>query len=215
MIGLIVDEQSWGESIYAFGGKIIKNLEELRSAEVDDDNDISHHGIKGQQWGVRNGPPYPLGAGGDTIANGNAVRLKDYKGNAYFISQEKLDGKTLNPRVPRNYLTKNGYEDSETPRISFAPTIDQCLAGLSQNVEGNTYYVYQPKNISKCQVYKPNTKAVPDSSITGELWITNPTELTRVTKIKVTGNRGTDGKEYSYGDKKAVLFDDWTYEETD
>ena len=26
-------------------------------------NAIYHHGIKGQQWGVRNGPPYPLGAG--------------------------------------------------------------------------------------------------------------------------------------------------------
>jgi hypothetical protein len=23
-------------------------------------NDIAHHGIKGQKWGVRNGPPYPL-----------------------------------------------------------------------------------------------------------------------------------------------------------
>lgn len=23
-------------------------------------NDLSHHGIKGQKWGVRNGPPYPL-----------------------------------------------------------------------------------------------------------------------------------------------------------
>lgn len=24
------------------------------------DNDLMHHGIKGQQWGIRNGPPYPL-----------------------------------------------------------------------------------------------------------------------------------------------------------
>lgn len=21
---------------------------------------ISHHGVKGQKWGVKNGPPYPL-----------------------------------------------------------------------------------------------------------------------------------------------------------
>ena len=23
-------------------------------------NELQHHGIKGQKWGVRNGPPYPI-----------------------------------------------------------------------------------------------------------------------------------------------------------
>lgn len=27
---------------------------------IPSDNDLMHHGIKGQKWGVRNGPPYPL-----------------------------------------------------------------------------------------------------------------------------------------------------------
>lgn len=43
-----------------FVEKVFRALGELRAAEVDDDADISHHGIKGQQWGIRNGPPYPL-----------------------------------------------------------------------------------------------------------------------------------------------------------
>ena len=30
--------------------------------EIDYKNELRHHGIKGQKWGVRNGPPYPLGA---------------------------------------------------------------------------------------------------------------------------------------------------------
>ena len=25
--------------------------------------ELYHHGIRGQRWGERNGPPYPLGAG--------------------------------------------------------------------------------------------------------------------------------------------------------
>lgn len=178
---------------------------------IDEDLYLSHHGIKGQKWGIRNGPPYPL----DSIANGNAVLLKNYKGPAYFISEKKLDDLNLKPRVPNNYLTKNGYEDKETPRISFAPSIDKCLAGLSQNLDDKTFYVYSPKDLSKCEVYKPNEKAVPDSKITDELWITNPVELQPVKKIKITGNRGEEGKIYSYGDKKAILFDDWTYEDID
>lgn len=120
---------------------------------------------------------------------------------------------TLQPRIPKNYLTDNGYEDNETPRVSMAPTIDKCLAGLSQNLEDKSFYVYAPKEIKKCEVYKPNTRAVPDCEITEELWITNPVELKEIKQIKITGNRNEDGKTYNYGNNQAVLYDDWTYEE--
>ena len=43
-----------------FGEKVFRALGELQAAESDNETDISHHGIKGQQWGKRNGPPYPL-----------------------------------------------------------------------------------------------------------------------------------------------------------
>lgn len=183
--------------------------------EMTHSEELKHHGIKGQHWGVRNGPPYPLGSTGNTLSNGNAIQLKNYKGPAYFISEQQFEDSHLEPRVPRNFMTKNGYEDNETPRISFAPSVGQCLAGLSQNVENKTFYVYEPVDISKCEVYKPNTKAVPDSDITSELWVVNPIDIKQTRKIKVTGNLGKDGKEYSYGDKTAILFDDWTYEDTD
>lgn len=176
---------------------------------------LSHHGIKGQCWGVQNGPPYPIGRSGQTLSNGNAKLLKNYKGPAYFVSEKKFEDTHLTPRVPNNYMTKHGFEDSETPRVSFAPTIEQCLAGLSQNLDDKTFYVYEPVDISKCEVYKPNNKAVPDSDITNELWVTNPVDIRPVKKIKITGNKGEDGKEYSYGQDKAILFDDWTFEAVD
>ena len=28
--------------------------------------ELYHHGIEGQKWGIRNGPPYPLDSNGDT-----------------------------------------------------------------------------------------------------------------------------------------------------
>lgn len=35
--------------------------------------EIFHHGIRGQKWGVRNGPPYPLDASRDTIIPKGAI----------------------------------------------------------------------------------------------------------------------------------------------
>lgn len=138
--------------------------------------------------------------------------MKNYNGPAYFVSEKPLSGKTLTPRVPKNFLTENGYEDNETPRVSFAPSIDKCLAGLSQNLDDKTFYCYKPKDISKCSVYKPNEKAVPDSKITDELWITNPVNIVLDKKIRITGNTGSNGKTYKYGNKEATLYDDWTYD---
>ena len=147
----------------------------------------------------------------DTISNGNAILLPNYSGSLYFISEKDFNNTTLYPRVPKNFFTDNSYEDDFTPRISFAPSIKQCLAGLSQNVEGKTYYVYSPVSMSGLHIYKPNRKAVPDVDITGELWVTDPVEIKQVDKITVTGNEGRKGRSFTYGDNTAELYDDWTY----
>lgn len=189
-------------------------------------DELYHYGVKGQKWGERrwqykDGSLTPegyvhYGYGGrrnrsEQSIPKNTKHLKNYDGPAYFIS-ESPDFTSLTPRVPNNYFTKNGYEDSETNRVSFALSIGQCLAGLSQNVEGKTYYVYSPDDISKYNVFKPNTKAVPDSKITDELWICEPVKLKQVDKIVVTGNEGKDGVTFNYGNSSAELYDDWIYE---
>ena len=178
---------------------------------------LAHHGIKGQKWGVRRfqNPDGSLTSEGkkrySSSTPPNTELLKDYNGPAYFISSND-SLKNLNPRVPDNFFTKNGYEDSSTPRVSFAPSIDKCLAGLSQNVDGKKFTVYKPKDVRNHKFFKPNKKAVPDSAITDELWICEPVELEKVGDLKVTGNKGGSGKNFSYGNHEATLYDDWTYE---
>ncbi len=130
----------------------------------------------------------------------------------YCISQEDLDGQTLEPRVPDNFFTKNGYEDGETPRVCFAPTIEQCLMGLSQNLKEKEFYVFIPEEVPEENIYKPTIEEVPDSGITDETWITCPVKLKKVGKIKVLGDSGLDGHPFNYGDKTAELYDwDWEW----
>ncbi len=69
---------------------------------------LMHHGRKGQKWGVRNGPPYPLDAVVVSRSYGkakvdksrvsdipNTKKLTNYKGPMYFISTSNMDDKTL------------------------------------------------------------------------------------------------------------------------
>lgn len=42
-------------------------------------NDLYHHGIEGQKWGVRNGPPYPLKEKDVSISDKVRVGLKYIK----------------------------------------------------------------------------------------------------------------------------------------
>ena len=43
------------------------------------DDSLEHHGIDGQKWGVRNGPPYPLAAGDHSAAEKRAMRKENKK----------------------------------------------------------------------------------------------------------------------------------------
>lgn len=182
---------------------------------------LAHHGIKGQKWGVRNGPPYPLkdrrSRGSAKVDESktsnipNCKKLTNYKGPMYFISTSNMDDKTLEPRVVDNYFTRNGYEDNTTKRVSFAPSVNQCLMGLSQDVSNKDFYVHEPSDRSNLDIYKPNPKAVPDSSVTGELWVTTPVKLKRVGKIHCTGDDGKEGKKFNYGAHTAELYG-WNFE---
>lgn len=185
---------------------------------------LAHHGRKGQHWGVKNGPPYPLDKATVQRSYGkakvdksrvsdipNCKKLNNYHGPMYFISTRNMDDKTLTPRVVDNFFTRNGYEDATTKRVSFAPSVNQCLMGLSQDVSNKEFYVYEPAERSKLDIYKPNPKAVPDSNLTGELWVTTPVQLKRVGKIRCTGDDGQDGKKFNYGNHTAELYG-WNFE---
>lgn len=131
---------------------------------------------------------------------------ESYSGrNLYFISEKNMDGEVLQPRIPDNFFTKNGYEDKTTKRVCFSSSIDGCLMGLSMNCKNKTFFVHTPED-DNIDFITPTIKQVPDSKITGEKWVTKPVKIKCVSKIQVSDDDGKPGKEFKYGDNKAELY---------
>ena len=126
---------------------------------------------------------------GHDYRSGVALPTSNY-GQLYHISTAKLDGVVLTPRIPSNYFTKNGFEDSKTPRVCFSTSIDGSLTALSQNIEGQEFYIHVP--VCKQKIYVPNENEVPDVKLTDEVWVSTPTRIRCVGKIKVGKAIGED-----------------------
>lgn len=123
--------------------------------------------------------------------------------NLFFISKDGDYNETIvQPRIPDNYMTQNGFEDNKTPRVCFSTSIDGCLMGLSQNITNKEFYVYHP--VGKHKVITPTEEQVPDVKIIKERWICEPVELTCIGKIKAIDVNGPhdDGIPYHYGKNK-------------
>lgn len=128
---------------------------------------------------------------------------KDSRLNLFFVSEHGDYNETIvQPKIPDNYMTQNGFEDNTTLRVCFSTSIDGCLMALSQNITDKVFYVYQP--VGKHKVITPTEKQVPDVKITKERWICEPVELTSIGKIKAIDVNGPkdDGIPYRYGPNK-------------
>lgn len=139
------------------------------------------------------------------VINESQIIAEDYfvesSNQLYHISNRK--GITnINPSIPNNFMTKNGYEENKTKRVCFAPSVDQCLMALSRNCEGEEFYVYTPDGDYK--TYTPSIKEVPDVKITGEIWIKESVNVKCIGKIRVLDTNNSPGKSYSYGNNQTA-----------
>ena len=114
-------------------------------------DELYHHGIEGQKWGVRNGPPYPLDR-----STSNRIKSYGERANKYYKSKARvplhifrlnfpllslrLERYGLDRDLRRTYnmslsevLSQNpefsSFEESNT-RIGNTATLDKVLIGL-------------------------------------------------------------------------------------
>jgi len=95
---------------------------------------LCHHGIKGQRWGERNGPPYPL-------TDSQKSNSKSYLGNGGAIVKRKVNNKTPLNKRPISKKEQDEYRS-------------EMLKRYSNNPKKQTYYKNATNSELKNDIYK-------------------------------------------------------------
>lgn len=72
-------------------------------------NELYHHGILGQKWGDRNGPPYPLGSGEHSKSEVKAGWRASLKKNGASRAEKKEHKERVKEQMAKRYR-KGSYE---------------------------------------------------------------------------------------------------------
>lgn len=83
--------------------------------KLNEDNTLQHHGIKGQKWGVKNGPPYPLDKSRDSGLK-NAIEQPIIKADHITLEGPPnaiVERTNKNGGVDRNYYDKDGKQTKQ------------------------------------------------------------------------------------------------------
>jgi hypothetical protein len=75
--------------------------------------ELYHHGIKGQKWGVKNGPPYPLDS---SVSTGHKLKTKEDLDNSVSTGH-KLKTKEDLDNLERKYLELYKRQEDLTNKL--------------------------------------------------------------------------------------------------
>ena len=143
-------------------------------------------------------------------------RLPHPKDLFLVSSLSDLEGEYMYPGVPKNILTRSGYEDNKTPRISLFPSVNSGVMNLGRsgkNLKGSTLYVYRPVGGKPESLMKPDISQSPGSQITNELWYLASMRFKKIAEIKV-GKKILPGHVYHYGPRSTIDYIyEWDWEE--
>ena len=124
---------------------------------------LAHHGVKGQKWGERNGPPYPI----KRDSNGNPISRKTFKKTDTIVLDAIKNGEvivTMNAEKQAKHLRKNAIKDGRSyvyGNLDRAEKLIQKLYGTGEPIltkEGKWAKMERVENDSIIGVYPDNPK---------------------------------------------------------
>ncbi len=112
--------------------------------------ELYHHGIKGQKWGVQNGPPYPLDS---DVSTGKRLKKEANIAQSQFYSDKTKD----NPKARRMEIWKN------VTKMNYG------IKGTSEEKGHHKHEVWSSYNRKLNDVWLECIKAKKAGSLTDEL----------------------------------------------
>lgn len=145
---------------------------------------LAHHGVKGQKWGERNGPPYPLDS---SISNGHKLIKSD--GSPQSKKRYKTSEKTAHKRATRKVKTifvsgssktqdeSSGYYRKELPKDIQKQLDDhmrrgnRIIVGDAPGIDRQVQDYLNSKKYRNVEVYGPGKEV---RYTANSNWKTNP-----------------------------------------
>lgn len=132
--------------------------------------EIKHHGILGQKWGVKNGPPYPLGGGDYTAREKNQIRLQKRLGNPVYNKRHFDSVLTKKDTLSTLSYDKDRTKDTDMFYAAYKPLDKHTYNVLFNRKISSPVYDENGNNIGTGDYlkYKIDNKVTSDIKIASE-----------------------------------------------
>lgn len=99
---------------------------------------FEHHGILGQKWGKKNGPPYPLDAGDHSSSERKAGWKASLKTGARVAGKATAAAGSVASTVATNNISKNASKEEKKAINSAANSLKESTQKVSSSIDNLT-----------------------------------------------------------------------------
>ena len=141
------------------------NPAQYKAMEIRHKNDLMHHGVDGQKWGVKHGPPYPLDSSKST-----GSRLKTKKKKLDFKKSSKDFEKRFKKEKEKIIEERSKKEQDAKYKISEKGLTETSKKLIGAHKDLEKFKKYKPEADNSMREYMSVTYGNDSEKNSNKLW---------------------------------------------